>query len=61
MVSFKIYQHVEQNHTLLTQVLHAMIIMVVVTLYAIVLMFPISYAIFDYPTPDQWRLLLEIQ
>lgn len=61
MESVKIYKHIEIFHSILTRLLFKAVSVIVVTIFGLALMFPISFAIFDYPEPSQWRLLLEIQ
>lgn len=59
--SFENYQNVEGSHTHLTQILFKLACLLVGSAYASALLFPISYAIFQFPDPIYWRLPMDVQ
>lgn len=61
MESTKIYERAERLHAVLTHVLFTIDSVIFAVIFVVCLMFPISYALFSYPEPSQWRLLLDIQ
>lgn len=61
MDSTKIYQRIEERHTFVTTVLYRTLLIMITITFGTSFMFPISYTIFHYPEPKQWRLFVEIQ
>lgn len=59
--SFKIYESMEKTHNMLTRVLFIGVSMALATVFGLALIFPISYALFQYPEPDKWCILFELQ
>lgn len=60
-ISLIIYDRVEEIHTMFTRLLFGAVLMIVAAVFAMAIMFPISYALLGHPHPSQWRLSLEIQ
>lgn len=59
--SFIIYKRIEAIHTLITRIMFNTFSLVVAIMFILATMFPISFTMFEYPEPSQWRRLLEIQ
>lgn len=56
-----IYEHAEVKHVLLIRYLGSVSIIAIATMFSVSAIFPISYAIFDYPPPERWTLPVEMQ
>lgn len=59
--SHQIYEHAESMHVFANGILTKISIASVTGLITLPALFPISYAIFNYPPPDLWTLSLETQ
>lgn len=59
--SFDIYSSVESKHASITAFMRAAAIAIVVVVFLLSAMFPISHAVFDYPPPQLWKLPVETQ
>lgn len=56
-----IYKAVGGNHSLFTSYIFKIIGLISSGLFGLSAAFPISYAIFGYPAPQSWLLVLETQ
>lgn len=61
MQSHEIYEKAEIKHAMFTKILVIYSIVSVASLYMLSALFPIMYAMFGSPPPEQWSLPLEIQ
>lgn len=61
MQSHRIYMDVESKHALFMAALVKMIIISDIGVFALAAIFPISYAIFGYPSPERWLMPIETQ
>lgn len=59
--SARIYERAEDKHASFTAILLRLTITDLVVVFSSAAIFPISYAIFGYPPPQQWRLPVETQ
>lgn len=59
--SHRIYEKVELKHVFINTWLVKIVYGTLLIIYVISAMFPISYAVFDYPPPHQWALPLQLQ
>lgn len=57
----KYYEQIEQQHTFITRMLYNIQVITCAAVFTLLAMQPISYIIFDYPKPDQWRIPIYIQ
>lgn len=59
--SFEIYEKIEKMHEFWTIWLNKLSIAFLLLLFGGSALFPISYAIFEYPVPHSWTVIIEMQ
>lgn len=57
--SQRIYNDVEGTHAKFTILISKMMLTTVFVLFLLSALMPISYAIFDYPPPQQWHVIFD--
>lgn len=59
--SAAIYEPIEKRHTFATKFLQKSLFALIAASFGGSLIFPVSHAIFNYPEPEQWHLLVKLQ
>lgn len=61
MKSRQFYEKMEKQHAFHTTLIIKILVGIMVPLYILTALFPISYAVFGSPQPEIWPLPVEIQ
>lgn len=59
--SLENYGHVERTHAVISIILRNLACVSLTVICLLPGMIPISYAVFEYPPPELWALVIEIQ